>query len=63
MSQGACVGWGLCGRGHAWQGACIVGDMHGGGKHGRGVHGGGGGTCEAGETAADGTHPTGMLSC
>ena len=55
-----------------WQGACVAG-----GIRGRGVHGGGGGMhgrgmCVAGlgacvigntATAADGTHPTGMLSC
>ena len=56
--------------GHAWQGVCVVGVMHGrgrvwqGGMYGRGgVHGRG--ACMAGETAtaADGTHPTGMHSC
>ena len=29
-------GWGACvarGKGHAWQGACVVGGMHGGGGH------------------------------
>ena len=43
-----CMAGGMCGRGCAWQG---------------GMHGGGG-ACMAGETAtaADGTHPTGMLS-
>ena len=60
--RGACVG-----RGHVWGGGmCGVGA---GGMHGRqcasqgGVRGGG--ACVAGETAtaADGTHPTGMLSC
>ena len=55
-------------------GACMVGDMHGGGMHGRGhaclwacVAGecAWQGGCVAGETAtaADGTHPTGMVSC
>ena len=50
--------WGRC----AW-GACVWGGMQGvcmaGGMHGRG------GACVAGETAiaADGMHPTGMLSC
>ena len=46
--QGECAWQGACGRGCAWQG---------------GMHGGGG-ACMAGETAtaADGTHPTGMLS-
>ena len=59
--QLVCVawGWGMCGRGHAcrglghaWQGMCMVGGMHGrgscvaGGMHGRGtcmvggIHGG-----------------------
>ena len=53
--RGSCVAgghawWG----GHEWQGVCMVG----GGMRDRGA-------CVAGETAttADGTHPTGMLSC
>ena len=42
--QGGMHGRGVCvvgvhGRGHAWQGACVVGGMHGKG----GMHGGGGG--------------------
>ena len=46
------------GRGCAWQGACVAGDMHDRGHVGQGA-------CMAGETstAADGTHPTGMNSC
>ena len=60
--RGACV----IGGGHAWQGACMAGDMCGGGgaMHGGGVHGRGGG-CVTGETttAAGGTPPTGMHSC
>ena len=50
---GVYVAGGMCGRGHAWQGACVAGGMHGRGA------------CVAGETttAADGTHPTGMHSC
>ena len=59
-------GWDMCGVGHAWQwgtwlggGSCMTGGMH---------DGGGGcfrGACMAAETetAADGTHPTGMHSC
>ena len=58
------------GGGHAWQGACMAGGMHGR-EHAWqwGMHGGGcagqGGVCIAGEmaTAGDGTHPTGMHSC
>ena len=48
VCQGACGG-GMCARGRAWQGgACMAR-----------------GACMAGKTAtaADGTHPTGMLSC
>ena len=61
--------------GHAWQGACMVGGMHGGGCVAGGhawqeacMTGGvcmtGEGACVAGEmaTAAGGTHPTGMHS-
>ena len=50
---------GVHGRGHAWQGACMAGGMHGGG--GEGVWQG---ACVAGDTttAADGMHPTGMHS-
>ena len=34
--EGACIVRGMCGRGHAWQGVCVVG----GGMHGRGaMHG------------------------
>ena len=34
---GGMHGWGsMHGRGHAWQGACMVGGMHGGGMCGRG---------------------------
>ena len=55
---GACVA-----GGHAWQGACMAGAMHGRGhawQEGCVV-----GACMTGEmaTAADGTHPTGMHSC
>ena len=49
------------GRGHAWQGACMAGGMHG---RGGGVHGPGGwqGACVAGEGAcmAGGMHGWGM---
>ena len=68
---------GVYGRGHAWQGVCMPGDMHdrgmcawqghrlwgmAGGMHG--VVGSGGGMC-TGETAteAGGTQSTGMHSC
>ena len=38
--RGAYVWWrGVCGGGHLWQGACVVGVMHGGGIHGGGMHG------------------------
>ena len=51
---------GIHGRGHAWQGASMVGWGHAWqeGMHGRGL-------CVAGETAAaaGSTHPTGMHSC
>ena len=64
---GGCMG-GACGYvgvhgGGVHGGACVRGGMQGvcmvGGMHGRG------GACVAGETAtaADGMHPTGMLSC
>ena len=49
----------MYGRGHAWQGACVVGGMH--------CRGGACmvGACMAGETATavDSMHPTGMHSC
>ena len=55
--RGACPGdaWqeGMHGRGYACQGACVAGGMHDrGGMHGRGE-----------DTAACGTHPTGMHPC
>ena len=64
------------GRGHGWQGVCVVGCMHGRGEcmagrhawwqgmHGWGVCMAGDRVCMAGETAtaADSTHPTGMHS-
>ena len=52
--QGACVVGGMHGRGHAWQGACVAGGMRGNGR-----------ACVVGEvaTATDCTHPTGMHSC
>ena len=77
--RGVCMVGGMHGRehvqqGHAWQGACAAGDMHG-----RGMHGGGnvwqgdawwgecvaGGAYLAGKTAiaAGGTHPTEMHFC
>ena len=60
--------------GHAWQGACVPGGVHGrgGGVCMAGGHAwlgmclaGGGAACVTGETAtaADGMHPTGMHSC
>ena len=47
-------GGGMCGGGHAWQGVCMAGGVHG--REGAWV---------AGETvaAADGMHRTGMHSC
>ena len=81
---GVCMGRVVCGRGHVWHRACMIGGMHDrgyawqegcGGGHvwwghvwwGHAWQGmrGGGGACVVGETAtaADGTHPTGMLSC
>ena len=50
---GTCMVGGVRGRGHAWQGACVMGGIAWQGE-----------VCVAGETAtaADGTHPTGMLS-
>ena len=61
LSTGRAVhggGRGMCGRGCAWQGACVAGGVHDWGICGRGA-------CMAGETttAADDTHPTGMHSC
>ena len=46
-------------QGHAWQGACVVGDICGRGHAWQGV------ACVVGDmaTAADGTHTTGMHSC
>ena len=54
---GGCVGY-------VWQGACVAGGMHGWGYAWQGSMCGRG-ACVTGEmaTAADGTHPTGMLSC
>ena len=63
MAVGIC-GRGGHGRGHAWQGMCVVGGVAGmcmvGGVHDRGCAWQG--ACVAAETAtaADGTHPTGM---
>ena len=44
---------GMHGRGHAWQGMCMA----------RGMHCRGACVAEEKATAADGTHPTGMISC
>ena len=50
--QGACM-VGVCGRGHAWQGACMTGGMHGRAA------------CMPGGVrhGTGGTHPTGTYSC
>ena len=55
VCQSFCSG-GMHGGGHVSRGACVAGGL--------GMCGGRG-ACVAGETAtaADGTHPTGMLSC
>ena len=58
--RGECVGGSMHGRGHVWQGACMVGRWHTWqGVHNRGsMHGRG--ACMAGKMAmgAGGMHPT-----
>ena len=55
--------------GHVWWGACVTRGVHGRGMCGQGACMAGGmcgkGACMAGEMAiaADGMHPTGILSC
>ena len=68
-------GWGMCGGGHTWQEVCMAEGVCAGGVAGACMVGACvardawwgrlGVACMAGETAtsADGTHPTGMLSC
>ena len=55
MHGRVCAWWGMHGGGVCMAGAYVTGSMHG--MHSKGA-------CMAGEmaTAADGTHPTGMLS-
>ena len=58
---GACIAEGMCGRGHASQGACVVGACMAGGMNGRGMHGQGCawwgvGACVAGVCVAGGVH-------
>ena len=36
VGEGVCMAGGMQWQGHAWQGACVVGGMHGGGMHSRG---------------------------
>ena len=49
--------------GHAWQGACVAGGVHGGGHVWQGVYMVGGMHAGGTATQVDGTHPTGMHSC
>ena len=70
---GVCMGGVLCGswtcmvggmygrRGYAWQEGCVWGGVCGRGMYGGGMYGRG--YMAEGDTAADVTHPTGMLSC
>ena len=53
---GACIAGGMCGRGHAWQGACMVGRHVGGGGYGRGDVWLGGGHAWLGACMVGGVH-------
>ena len=39
MAGGVCIAGGMCGRGHAWQGACMAGGVWQGDMRGGGVRG------------------------